>query len=213
VEAAAAEAAWQLPRRLAVLALAGEARILAAAHLPARTITESIGELICAVIDDPDGPGRRAELERAVVEAGARGGLGPTVRWDGARLSFDRAQAALELAEADAGVLIAAQERTGELLLRTDPALSADLAADQLAPLDQLSPASRQRLTQTLEVWLAEQGRMGQVAAALGIHPQTARYRVGRLRELFGPALDDPDRRFWLQLALRARPVAGAQTV
>jgi DNA-binding PucR family transcriptional regulator len=57
-----------------------------------------------------------------------------------------------------------------------------------------------------LRVWLAEQGRLGQVAQRLEIHPQTARYRLGRLRELFGDALDDPDERFWLTLALRAAP-------
>jgi methionyl-tRNA formyltransferase len=41
------------------------------------------------------------------------------------------------------------------------------------------------------------------VAERLGIHEQTARYRIARLRELFGAALDDPDERFWLELALR----------
>ena len=61
-------------------------------------------------------------------------------------------------------------------------------------------------------MWLAEQGRLGQaVAERLGIHPQTARYRVGRLRELFGDALDDPDARFWLEVALRVGDGAAAQ--
>jgi DNA-binding PucR family transcriptional regulator len=41
------------------------------------------------------------------------------------------------------------------------------------------------------------------VAERLGIHPQTARYRMARLRELFGDRLEDPDERFWLELALR----------
>ena len=72
-----------------------------------------------------------------------------------------------------------------------------------LAPLGGLSVGSRLRLSQTLGVWLAEQGRLGPVAQRLGVHPQTARYRLGRLRELFGTALDDPDQRFWLALALR----------
>ncbi|MGZ4288348.1 MAG: helix-turn-helix domain-containing protein, partial [Solirubrobacteraceae bacterium] len=48
------------------------------------------------------------------------------------------------------------------------------------------------------------QGRLGPVAKRLGVHPQTVRYRLARLRELFGEALDDPDERFWLELALRA---------
>ncbi|RUQ43324.1 PucR family transcriptional regulator, partial [Micrococcus sp. HSID17228] len=39
----------------------------------------------------------------------------------------------------------------------------------------------------------------------LGVHPQTVGYRVGRLRELFGEALEDPDARFDLEIVLRAR--------
>jgi DNA-binding PucR family transcriptional regulator len=101
--------------------------------------------------------------------------------------------------------LIAARERAGDLLLRSDRRLATELADDRLAPLSGLSAGARERLTDTLEAWLAEQGRLGQVAARLGIHPQTVRYRVARLRELFGDALDDPDERFWLAVALRAR--------
>jgi DNA-binding PucR family transcriptional regulator len=47
------------------------------------------------------------------------------------------------------------------------------------------------------------------VAKALHVHPQTVRYRLARLRELFGARLDDPDARFELELALRARRLAG----
>jgi hypothetical protein len=205
VEAAAVDADWPLPRSLAVLAIAGHGRAAAAAHLPPGTISEAIGEVTCVLIEDPDGPGRRAEIERAVRETGVRAGLGTSVNWDQARRSFDRARAALGLIGGDGPALIAAGERAGELLLRSDPVLAMELAAKQLAPLGQLSTGSRRRLTETLRVWLAEQGRLGQVAAVLGIHPQTARYRLGRLRDLFGPALDDPDQRFWLELALRAR--------
>jgi DNA-binding PucR family transcriptional regulator len=48
------------------------------------------------------------------------------------------------------------------------------------------------------------------MARALEIHPQTARYRLARLRELVGDELDDPDARLELELALRARAVAAA---
>jgi DNA-binding PucR family transcriptional regulator len=131
--------------------------------------------------------------------------LGTTVDWTQARVSFVRARAALELAHGDA-TLISARENAGRLLLGSDPRLAAELAADQLAPLAELSPGSRHRLRETLRVWLAEQGRLGQVAERLAIHPQTARYRLGRLRELFGETLEDPDGRFWLELALRVAP-------
>jgi hypothetical protein len=206
IQAAALEAGWVLPRSLAVLAIGGENRTAPVPRLPAGTITEAIGELTCAILEDPDAPGRRATIERAVAGTQARAGLGTTVDWSQARVSVARARAALALAPSNvaSGVVIA-REHTGELLLRSDPALAAELAAERLAPLDGLSAGSRRRLETTLAAWLAEQGRVGAVAAALGIHPQTARYRLRRLRELFGGELDDPDGRFWLEVALRAR--------
>ena len=57
-------------------------------------------------------------------------------------------------------------------------------------------------LSETLRVWLAEQGRLTVVARRLAIHPQTARYRLGRLRELFGAALDDLGRRLGLDASV-----------
>jgi PucR C-terminal helix-turn-helix domain len=204
IEAAASEAAWHLPRRVAVLAIAGEARGPAALRLPADAIVDSVGEITCAIVPDPEGPGRHAALERAVVEAGASAGLGTAVDWPEAAVSFARARAALELADGEPA-FVAARERAGELLLHGDPRLAQELAADRLAPLARLSAGARARLTETLTVWLAEQGRLGPVAKRLGVHPQTARYRLARLRELFGTALDDPDERFWLEVALRVQ--------
>jgi hypothetical protein len=202
VKAAAGAARWSLPRTLAVFAVGGEQRDRVRPRLPADAIAEALGELLCVVVPDPDAPGRRAVLERAVLEATASAGLGPTVPWAEAALSFDRARAALALADG-AGGLVVAGERAGELLLRGDQRLAREFAAGLLAPLEQLSPASRRRFTDTLRVWLSEQGRLGRVARRLDIHPQTARYRIARLRDLFGEQLDDPDGRFWLELALR----------
>ena len=43
------------------------------------------------------------------------------------------------------------------------------------------------------------------MAHRLGVHPQTVRYRLRRLRDLLPEGtLEDPDRRFALALALRA---------
>ena len=212
VQAAAREAAWELPRTLAAVAIAAKggdegqdrARRPQAVKLPVGAISENVGELVCAIVPDPDAPGRRRQLERAVRQARVRAGLGTSVAWGDAALSFMRARAALALAPVTSEPLIGAGDHAGELLLRADPVLAAEFAAATLAPLDELSPASRERLTATLAAWLDEQGRLGPSALRLGIHPQTARYRVARLRELFGDVLDDPDGRFWLALALRA---------
>jgi hypothetical protein len=211
VAAVAAEAGWALPRSLAAMAITGSRREAAVSRLPAETITETIGDVVCAIIPDPDAPGRLPALKRVVVDAGAVAGLGITVvSWEETAVSFARARAALELADG-VPALIVAREHAGELLLRSEPRLAAELAGERLAPLSRLPAGSQARLTETLRAWLAEQGRLGPVAARLEIHPQTVRYRLGRLRELFGTALDDPDERFWLELALRAAPAGAAQ--
>lgn len=106
--------------------------------------------------------------------AGALAGLGTTVDWRRTAVSFARARGALRLC-AGPPSLIVARERAGELLLSSEPQLAEELAADRLAPLAGLPAGSRARLTETLRVWLAEQGRLGAVAARLGVHPQTAR--------------------------------------
>ncbi len=215
-QAAALEAAWELPRTLAAVAIpadlrqpeAGDGRRAQAVRLPVGAIEERVGEVICAIVPDPDAPGRRAELERAVRQSRLRAGLGTTVPWGDAAMSFARARAALALAPVCDEPLISARDHAGELLLVADPVLAAEFAAAVLAPLDELSPGSRERLRATLAAWLDEQGRLGPTAQRLGVHPQTARYRLARLRELFGDGLDDPDRRFWLALALRAQAPA-----
>ncbi|MFL6156627.1 MAG: helix-turn-helix domain-containing protein [Marmoricola sp.] len=40
---------------------------------------------------------------------------------------------------------------------------------------------------------MLHQGRREEVAAALFVHPQTVRYRMGRLRDLYGDVLTDPE--------------------
>jgi DNA-binding PucR family transcriptional regulator len=95
------------------------------------------------------------------------------------------------------------------LLLGVDRRLARDVADTALAPLEAETELSRERLGSTLDAWLRHRGRTEAVARALHVHPQTVRYRLARLRELFGPRLDDPDARFELELALRARRLAG----
>jgi DNA-binding PucR family transcriptional regulator len=99
--------------------------------------------------------------------------------------------------------LIVADDNLAQLLLAADPGLAADLAQTRLAPLAELADGPRARLTETLAAWLDRPGQVQAVAATLGVHPQTVRYRVRQLRDLFGERLEDPDARFELALALR----------
>ena len=91
-----------------------------------------------------------------------------------------------------------------DLLTEWEPGLAGRLAARALAPLDALPESSRQTLAQTLHAWLRHQGQVIPAAAALHAHPQTVRYRLRTLRRLFGAALQDPDLRLQLQIALEA---------
>lgn len=212
VLAAATDANWPLPRTLAVLVLAGPRREEAATRLPPDVPADPVGDEIAALVPDPEGPGRRAELARATDVGDALAALGPTVSWPDAPLSLSRARAALALVRGgsvEASSLVVAAEHGAALLMSSDPRLVADLVRDRLAPLEALSPGPRSRLTETLEAWLASQGRLQAAADLLQVHPQTVRYRLRRLREILGGALDDPDQRFELDLALRTRAYLG----
>ena len=79
----------------------------------------------------------------------------------------------------------------------------ARIAARRLAPLDSLTVKARERMQETALAYVRHRGNSVEMAAALHVHPQTARYRVARLRELLGDQLDDPDARFELEIALR----------
>ena len=71
-----------------------------------------------------------------------------------------------------------------------------------LAPLADVRPATAEKLEATLRSWLLHQGRREDVAADLFVHPQTVRYRMGQLRELYGDRLEDPQTVLALTLAL-----------
>jgi DNA-binding PucR family transcriptional regulator len=75
-----------------------------------------------------------------------------------------------------------------------------------LQPLEGLPAGSRTSLRDTLRCWLLHGGDRRATAADLQVHPQTVRYRMGRLRELFGEDLDDPGCRLKLLLALAWEP-------
>jgi DNA-binding PucR family transcriptional regulator len=101
--------------------------------------------------------------------------------------------------------LVRAEERLPELLLHEGSAIAERIAARRLAPFEPLTPKARLRMEETALAYVQRQGNAAAMAAALGIHPQTVRYRIARLRELVDTDLDDPDSRFELELALRAR--------
>lgn len=198
-------AVWPRPQTVAALVTRADDADRFASRLGGEAIAVTEQGLALAFLPDPDAPGRNAELAQALEQAPAA--LGPTVPLERAAVSLHRAQAAFGLQER--GVLpprspLLSDAHLPDLLLHGDGALAADLAARALQPLDDLREGTRERLLETLRAWLDEPGQVTRVAERLHVHPQTVRYRMTQLRDLFGARLDDPDARFELALALRA---------
>ena len=126
---------------------------------------------------------------------------GPPRPWLEARASYDRAARVLAL-----GLGTDSEEHLTELVLTADPSAHADLQARSLAPLDKLRASSAEKLVETLRSWLLHHGRRDAVAAELFVHPQTVRYRMGQLREIFGDRLEDPRSILELTLAVGLVP-------
>ena len=105
--------------------------------------------------------------------------------------------------------LVAAQDHLSPLLLNNDPDLAEQLQADVLAPLLDLAPERSEQLRETLRCWLLHHGARREVAEILAVHPQTVSYRMEQIRSLMGEALEDPERRFAVQVALMFQAPTG----
>jgi PucR C-terminal helix-turn-helix domain len=209
VRPAAQAVGWRLPSRLAAIVASGERAEALAGRLGPDAIGADLEGQAVVLIGDPDAPGRTRAIERALGDS--RAAIGPSVAWSAAGDSVARARLALRLA-AEGAIRgegpIRADAHLPALVIHADPGLGRALAERWLAPLDSMGPGPRRKLRATLRAWLDHQGRVEQVARDLEIHPQTVRYRLRQLREALGSALDDPEGRLALAIALRAAPRA-----
>ncbi|KDN21795.1 helix-turn-helix domain-containing protein [Amycolatopsis rifamycinica] len=202
--ALAARAGWQPPERVMAVVVAAGVRIAPfdPAVLADRT-AEQPHLLLPADADLPRllGPGPAA--------------TGPAVRPAEAATSLRWARRAWELRNRGVfpreGIVRWPEHLTTHWLV-ADELLTGALAARSLAPLSGLSGNQRGKLAETLDAVLDARGGAPEVARRLGIHPQTARNRLHRLRALFGTRLDDPGERLTLRIALRAERVLATTT-
>jgi hypothetical protein len=211
LRAAAARTGWRLPRTAAALAVPEEAVDRLVSRMPADTLGARLDGAGCLVVPDPEGPGRAAEIERGLAGRRSAGGaaLGPAGPRADLPSSWSLARATLQAIEAGAidadDLPVRADDSLGDLLLFENRALVERIADRRLAPLRGLTPKARARMEETALAYVQERGNAAAMARALEVHPQTARYRLAKLRELLGEELDDPGARFELELALRAR--------
>src|SRR5258707_921885 len=108
---------------------------LQAAMLPPDVLIDWTRREPCLVVPDPDGPGRGARIERALL--GWPAAIGPVVPLGGAALSLRRARAALGLAARgviDGGRLVRSDEHLSTLLIFADEELAGALRSAPLPP-------------------------------------------------------------------------------
>ena len=102
--------------------------------------------------------------------------------------------------------MIAAEDHLLELFPLAGEPLGALLGRRGVDRLGELGAGKTARLEETFAALLASWGRSApEIAAELGIHPQTARYRLRQLDDVFGERMTDPDFRYEAETVLRLR--------
>jgi hypothetical protein len=200
-------AGWALPERLAVIVLnprpgsGGEGP----AGLPPLLLSGLDRGRPCLVMPDPDRPGGSDRLTATL--GGWTGAMGPSVPADQAGISLHWAQRTLDLMAAGhlprtGSGLVHADRYVPDLLLQEGWTLAEAAARRRLAPLTALGPHRGSRLALTMLECLKHGFNATDAAEALCVHPQTVRYRLAQLHEIFDYDIEDPSIRLELTLLL-----------
>ncbi|MFJ3971429.1 helix-turn-helix domain-containing protein [Streptomyces parvus] len=195
---------WTLPEEVTLIAVRAPAeldRLSADRDLLVDLSAPQPHLLVPGALDDA----RRSMLTQA-LPAG-RLAIGLAVPTALACESLRWARRVLELV--DSGVIddapqIRCEDHLLTLWLLSDPALLDQLAQRELAAVAGMSATRRERLVETLRIWLDTRGTAAQMGALLDVHPQTVRYRMRSLETIFGDQLVDPGSRFATEAVLRA---------
>jgi PucR C-terminal helix-turn-helix domain len=208
VHDAARAVGWALPELIVPVVIAPNRSDGLSATLGPEALVAPTAESVVALLPAPLRPAQWVALRQRLVGRGAVVGI--VAPWAEAAIALRPATLAMRLV-AD-GLLdddpVIVDDHLVDLIVHRDPQLTAALISRELAPLESVRDNTRERLAETLLAWLSYRGERARVADALHVHPQTVAYRLGQLRRLFGDALTDPDRRFALELALRAHAAA-----
>ncbi len=229
LRATADTASWPVPETLTavlvpaaqmsrIAALLSPATLQSTDDLPALDPAESWAAVL---VPDADGC-RRAALLAAL--SGRTAVVGPSRPWPAVRASYLRAVRARQLKVDGSGGqersdlrirsrVVDTDEHLVELVLGADADAAEDLRRRALAPLQKLGSSASERLAETLRSWLLNQGRRDAIAAELFVHPQTVRYRMNQIRQVYGDRLGDPDTILELTVALGVADRASGHAV
>jgi hypothetical protein len=191
----AARADWTPPQTLTCILATSSHTSRLRSHLDATTLS-----LPGDAVDPTASPELTVHLvpdlaaQRAALLPRLRGQAwvaGPERPWQRGADSYHRARRAFALYGPGPEV-VDTEVHLADLVVTADADAMADLRAQVLQPLSDVKPDVADRLAQTLRSWLLHQGRRDAVATDLVVHPQTVRYRMTQIRELFGDRLTDP---------------------
>ncbi len=195
---AAVEVAEQVARNLGIMSPLITAR---SSRLVLLTANELDCELLAAALsgafsmDVRIGVGGAypvTELRRSLTEAVFALELGATVQSEAPVTAF-----------ADLGVW-------KMLVDSTEPRKLREIVDEWIGPLAEHDTLHGSELVKTLTVYLKASCAAETAAAALHVHRNTLRYRLSKIYQVSGRDLTDPDQRFQLELACRARIVLQA---
>ncbi|MFJ6511300.1 PucR family transcriptional regulator [Streptomyces sp. NPDC091406] len=155
-------------------------------------------------------PGELSEIAATLdVPAGTRAGIGSAVEGLAALGDARRlAETALRACPATGGTVLL-DEHLPDALVVSSPALAGALADRVLGPLDQLDPADRDVIVETLTAWLDADGSAQRAGARLYCHRNTVLNRLRRFEQLTGRCLTRPRDAVEVSLALAARRLLG----
>lgn len=199
----AADAVWPLPQRFVVLAVNSTG--VEMGDLPAVALMDVAPDPVVVVCGSDNRDDVITSLRQ--LDPDAPIAVSWPVRADDVPAARRWAERALLLAEQDViaaePVIECARYRT-HLWLHAEPALRRQMCQDLLRPLLAETPNSREILSETLLVWLETRDSAPAIAAQLGVHPQTVRYRWKRINELFGDDLREPEFMVQITMLLKA---------
>jgi hypothetical protein len=196
LEITAERAVWTPPLTLTAIAVDRGHEGSIAATLDPRTLeapedtVEPLPRPVTVLLVPDVGGGARSAFIDSIGTPGTV--IGPAQPWQSVGASVRRVLRALEHSD-QSDPPLDTDVRLADLVVRADGEALADLRERVLAPMRHLRPRTQEKLIETLRAWLLHQGRRDAIARALFVHPQTVRYRLGQLEELYGDRLRDPD--------------------
>ena len=197
----AAKAGWLVPRRCVVVRLetagpvvADEAAMSSFSDLPRQYLVGLDDSSVVVLVNSDDA----ADLvERLQTRPGVRRlAKSWAVRVEQIPDACRWTERALELVGRgviEATPVVDCELHRVQLWLHAEAGLRQQLCQELLRPLLAETPNSREILSETLLAWLESRDSAPVIAAKLGVHPQTVRYRWKRINELFGDELRRPE--------------------